>query len=101
MKIYVGNLSYQLSENDLKEVFAAYGEVSSVKIMTDKLTGRSSGFAFVEMPNDEEGNNAINGLNNAEVAQRSIRVDKARERERSNDNNRPRGGGYNRGERRY
>lgn len=99
MKIYVGNLSYQLSENDLKDVFAAYGEVSSVKIMTDKLTGRSSGFAFVEMPNDEEANNAINGLNNAEVAQRSIRVDRARER--SNDNNRPRSGGYNRGERRY
>ena len=49
MKIYVGNLSYDLSENDLKDVFTPYGEVASVKIMTDKFTGRSKGFAFVEI----------------------------------------------------
>jgi RNA recognition motif-containing protein len=98
MKIYVGNLSYNLSENDLKDVFTPYGEVTSVKIMTDKFTGRSKGFAFVEMPNDAEANNAINGLNNVEVAQRSIKVNEARER--TFDENRPRsggGGGYNRG----
>jgi RNA recognition motif-containing protein len=96
MKIYVGNLSYDLSENDLKDVFTPYGEVASVKIMTDKFTGRSKGFAFVEMPNDAEANNAINGLNDVEVAQRSIKVNEARER--TFDNNRPRsGGGFNRG----
>lgn len=93
MKIYVGNLSYNLSENELKDVFTPYGEVASVKIMTDKFTGRSKGFAFVEMPNDAEANNAIQGLNDVEVAQRSIKVNEARER--TFDNNRPRtGGGY-------
>lgn len=96
MKIYVGNLSYNLSENELKDVFTPYGEVASVKIMTDKFTGRSKGFAFVEMPNDAEANNAIQGLNDVEVAQRSIKVNEARER--TFDNNRPRtGGGFNRG----
>lgn len=95
MKIYVGNLSYNLSENDLKDVFTPYGEVTSVKIMTDKFTGRSKGFAFVEMPNDAEANNAINGLNNVEVAQRSIKVNEARER--TFDENRPRSGGGYRG----
>lgn len=96
MKIYVGNLSYNLSENDLKNVFTPYGEVSSVKIMTDKFTGRSKGFAFVEMPNDAEATNAINGLNDVEVAQRNMKVNEARER--TPDSNRPRtGGGFNRG----
>jgi cold-inducible RNA-binding protein len=108
MKIYVGNLSYNMSENDLKDVFSPYGEVESVKIITDKFTGRSKGFAFVEMPNDGEANNAINGLNNVEVGQRSIKVNEARERsadERPRSNggfnrgggNRGGGGGYNRG----
>jgi RNA recognition motif-containing protein len=95
MKIYVGNLSYSLSENDLKNVFTPYGEVSSVKIMTDKFTGRSKGFAFVEMPNDAEASNAINGLNDVEVAQRNLKVNEARER--TPDSNRPRSGGFNRG----
>lgn len=99
MKIYVGNLSYNLSETELKDVFTPYGEVTSVKIMTDKFTGRSKGFAFVEMPNDAEANSAIEGLNNVEVAARSIKVNEARER--TFDENRPRsnggGGGYNRG----
>ena len=84
-----------MSENDLKDVFTPYGEVASVKIITDKFTGRSKGFAFVEMPNDGDANNAINGLNNAEVAQRSLKVNEARER---SEDERPRsGGGFNRG----
>lgn len=84
-----------MSENDLKNAFTAYGEVSSVKIITDKFTGRSKGFGFVEMPNDADANNAINGLNNAEVGQRSIKVNEAIERPADE---RPRsGGGFNRG----
>ena len=83
MNIYVGNLKYEIGEDDLKELFEAYGEVTSVKIIKDNYTGKSKGFGFVEMANDDEGNAAIEGLNDTDVRGRNLRVNLARER---NDN---------------
>lgn len=85
MNIYVGNLSYGVSEEDLKGVFEEYGSVDSVKIIKDKLTGRSKGFGFVEMTNNEEGQRAIEELNQAELDNRTMRVNEARERDNSNN----------------
>ena len=82
MNIYVGNLSYGMSEDELREAFAAYGDVSSVKILSDRETGRSRGFGFVEMPNQSEGEAAIAQLNGKDVGGRSLRVNEARPRER-------------------
>jgi RNA recognition motif-containing protein len=82
MNIYVGNLSYSMSEDELRAAFAAHGEVSQVKILTDRETGRSRGFGFVEMPNHSEGESAINQLNGKEVGGRALRVNEARPRER-------------------
>jgi RNA recognition motif-containing protein len=79
MKIYVGNLSYNVKENELEEIFKEYGEVTSVKVISDKFTGRSKGFAFVEMPNDDEAQNAIRELNEAEFSSRNLKVNEARE----------------------
>jgi RNA recognition motif-containing protein len=79
MKIYVGNLSYNVKENELEEIFKEYGEVVSVKVITDKFTGRSKGFAFVEMSNDDEAQNAIKELNEAELANRNLKVNEAQE----------------------
>ena len=80
MNIYVGNLNYNLTEDELKEIFEEFGEVSSVKIITDKYSGRSKGFGFVEMPNDAEGKSAINDLNDKDMNGRNIKVNEARER---------------------
>lgn len=77
MNIFVGNLSYQLQEEDLEALFAEIGEVSSTKIIKDKFTGRSKGFGFIEMPNDEEGSQAIDQLNGYEAHGRPLRVSKA------------------------
>jgi RNA recognition motif-containing protein len=82
MNIYVGNLSYSLSESELREAFAGYGEVSSVKVLMDRETGRSRGFGFVEMPNQSEGEAAIAQLNGKEVGGRALRVNEARPKER-------------------
>lgn len=92
MNIYVGNLSYSLGESDLEEAFAEFGTVSSVKIILDRDTGRSKGFAFVEMDNDDEGQNAIDALNDQEMDGRRLKVNQARPRQ----DNRGGGGGYNR-----
>ncbi len=81
MNIYVGNLSYGMSEDELREAFAAYGDVASVKILTDRETGRSRGFGFVEMPNQSEGEAAIAQLNGKDVGGRALRVNEARPRE--------------------
>lgn len=81
MNIYIGNLEYGVTEDQLREAFAEFGEVSSSNIITDKFTGRSKGFGFVEMPNDEEANAAIDALNDAELNGRPIRVNQARPRE--------------------
>ncbi|RZJ25065.1 MAG: RNA-binding protein [Flavobacterium sp.] len=77
MNIFVGSLPFALGEADLKESFEAYGTVDSVKIIMDKFTGRSKGFGFVEMPDDEEGQAAINALNGATVMGRAIVVNKS------------------------
>jgi len=82
MNIYVGNLSYGMSEDELREAFSAYGDVSSVKILSDRETGRSRGFGFVEMPNQSEGETAIAQLNGKDLGGRSLRVNEARPRER-------------------
>ncbi len=81
MNIYVGNLNYKVQENKLKEVFDDFGTVESVKIIQDKATGRSKGFAFVEMPNDAEGQAAIDGLNSSEFMGRKLVVNQARPKE--------------------
>jgi len=80
MNIYVGNLSFKIEESALSKLFEKYGEVSSVKIITDKYSGRSKGFGFVVMDNDEEAKNAISELNGTEVDSREIVVNEARPR---------------------
>ncbi|NIW25491.1 MAG: RNA-binding protein [Gammaproteobacteria bacterium] len=82
MNIYVGNLSYSLSESELRDAFADFGEVSSVKVLMDRETGRSRGFGFVEMPNQSEGEAAIAQLNGKELGGRALRVNEARPKER-------------------
>lgn len=82
MNIYVGNLAYGMSEDELRGAFSAYGEVSSVKILMDRETGRSRGFGFVEMPNQSEGEAAIAQLNGKDLGGRPLRINEARPRER-------------------
>jgi RNA recognition motif-containing protein len=81
MNIYVGNLSYDMSEEALREAFAEFGDVTSAKILSDRETGRSRGFGFVEMPNQSEGEAAIAQLNGKDVGGRALRVNEARPRE--------------------
>tara|TARA_B100001750_G_scaffold217978_1_gene203733 strand:- start:441 stop:710 length:270 start_codon:yes stop_codon:yes gene_type:complete len=81
MNIYVGNLSFQLSENDLNSAFEEYGQVDSTKIITDRETGRSKGFGFIEMPNQEEAEKAIEGLNGKELDGRAVKVNESKPRE--------------------
>ncbi len=105
MNIYVGNLPFNLGEEDLKEIFEEYGEVTSSKIISDKFSGRSKGFGFIEMDSDDEANNAIKELNNAEVGGRNIKVNESKPREnnrggdRGGDRRGGGGGGYQRRER--
>jgi RNA recognition motif-containing protein len=82
MNIYVGNLSYGMSESELRDAFAAFGEVSSAKILIDRETGRSRGFGFVEMPNQNEAEAAISQLNGKDLGGRALRINEARPRER-------------------
>ncbi len=81
MNIFVANLNYKLEEQHLHDAFAKYGEVESAKIITDKFTGRSKGFGFVEMPNEEEGNTAIESLHDYELLGRNMVVRKAKPRD--------------------
>lgn len=81
MNIYVSNLSFNVQDEDLKEFFTPYGEVTSAKIITDKLTGKSRGFGFVEMPDDEASKKAIAELNDASVDGRNIKVVEAKPKE--------------------
>ena len=80
MNLYIGNLHYNVNEEELKEIFKEYGEVMSVTIITDKYTGRSKGFGFIEMLNDEEANKAIDNLNGTEIHGRKVIVNQAKER---------------------
>ena len=98
MSIYVGNLSFQVSEEDITEVFAEYGAVKRVQVPTDRETGRMRGFAFVDMSSDAEEEAAIEALDGAEWMGRALKVNKAKPREER----RPGGGGGNRSQsRRY
>ena len=80
MNIYVGNLSYEVTEEDLKEAFEAFGKVETVRVLKDNDTGRSKGFGFVEMPNNADAQSAINGLNDKELKGRTLKVNMARPR---------------------
>ena len=80
MKIYVSNLGFSVTDADLSNLFATYGQVVSAKVIMDRETGRSRGFAFVEMGNAEEGNAAIKGLNNTDVQERTISVSVAKDK---------------------
>jgi RNA recognition motif-containing protein len=104
MNIYVSNLSFNTSDVELNELFAQFGTVSSAKVIMDRESGRSRGFGFVEMANDEEGKDAMLGLNNKEVEGRAMSVSIAKEREErtgggsrggySNNRSGGSGGGY-------
>lgn len=99
MNIYVGNVDFKATEDQLSDLFAEYGEVTSVKIITDKLSGRSKGFAFVEMANEAEGKAAVAALNGYALNDREMSVSVARPREENKSFNRGRDdnrGGYNR-----
>jgi len=91
-KIYVGNMSYDIDEPQLTDLFAEHGEVVSTKIIVDQFTGRSKGFAFIEMTNDEEALAAIADLNGKEINGRQLKVNEAFDKPRK-----PQGGGGNRG----
>jgi RNA recognition motif-containing protein len=93
MNIFVAKLNYETEESSLREAFEAYGEVDSVKIIIDRETGRSKGYGFVEMGDDSEGNNAINGLNETDLEGSTIAVKVAKPKEEGGS----RGGGFNRG----
>jgi len=86
--IYVGNLSYQTDDRELEDLFAPYGDIASARVITDRETGRSKGFGFVEMPDSAQAEAAISGLNDTEIDGRNLRINEARPREE-----RPRGGG--------
>lgn len=85
MNIYVSNLSFHTSEEDLKNLFSAFGTVTSAKIIMDRETNKSRGFAFIEMPSEAEGNAAIAGLNRKEIQGRPLSVSLAREKENRSD----------------
>jgi len=94
MNIYVGNLSYGVNEDDLREAFGGFGQVESVNIITDRDTGRPKGFGFVEMPSQEEAQAAIKGLNGKELNGRALSVNEARPRTQDRGGaRRPSGGG--------
>ena len=80
MNIYVGNLSYEVTEEDLKEAFEIFGEIENIKVLKDNYTGRSKGFGFVEMSNDADAQSAINSLNDKELKGRALKVNTARPR---------------------
>lgn len=90
MNIYVGNLSREASEEDLRQAFEAFGQVSTINIIKDKFSGEPRGFAFIEMPSKDEGQAAINGMNGKELKGRALTVNEARPR---TDDRRGGGGG--------
>jgi RNA recognition motif-containing protein len=94
INIYVGNLSFQTREEDLRQLFEAYGQVDSAKVISDQFTGRSRGFGFVEMPNREEGMRAIQELDSKEFKGRTLRVNEARSKREGGGGDR--GGGRRR-----
>jgi len=95
MNIYVGNLSYEVTEEDLQNAFEGYGQIESLKIIKDNYSGRSKGFGFVEMSNNADAQSAIDGLNDKELKGRTLKVNTARPR----TNNRGGRGGFGGGRR--
>ena len=91
MRMYVGNLSYDTTEDDVRKAFEEFGTVESANVITDKYTGKSKGFAFVEMSSKEEAQAAINGLNGKQLGDRFLKVDEARPRPERREGGR---GGY-------
>ena len=98
MNIYVGNLSYEATEEDLQQAFEGFGQVESVNVIKDKYSGRSKGFGFVEMPAKDQAQSAINELNDTELKGRTLKVNEARPRSESRGG---RGGGSRGGGRRF
>jgi len=99
MNIYVGNLPYSIDRDELKETFAAFGDVATARIVTDRETNRSKGFGFVEMPDESAARNAINALNGFELDERAINVNEARPKTERSDRGgygSNQGGGYGR-----
>jgi len=80
MKLYVGNLSYEVTDADLRDAFSAHGQVSSAEVVKDRYSGQSKGFGFVEMPSQQEANAAMQALNGSDLKGRSINVNEARPR---------------------
>jgi len=93
MNIYVGNLSFEVTEEDLKQTFGAFGQVESAKIIKDMYDGKSKGFGFVEMAGNAEAQSAIEGLNGKELKGRTVKVNEARARSGDNRGGARRGGG--------
>ncbi len=91
MNIYVGNLSFSVTEDDLRQAFQAHGTVEKAAVITDKVSGQSRGFGFVEMPNREEALEAINSVNGADLKGRALKVNEAKPKTDA-----PAGGGRNR-----
>ncbi len=81
MNIYVGNLSYDITDDEVKDLFSPHGEISSVSIIKDKYSGQSKGFGFVEMPNQAEAEEAIKALNESDLKGRNIKVNQAKPKE--------------------
>ncbi len=101
-KLYVGNLAYSVSNDDLHEIFSQVGQVQSATVVTDKFSGQSKGFGFVEMATEEEAANAIRQFNDSELKGRNIKVNEAKPRESSFGGNRDRNsGGASRGRNRW
>jgi RNA recognition motif-containing protein len=90
--VFVGNMNFQTTESDLRALFEAFGQVTRVHIAMDRETGRARGFAFVEMPNDEEAAKAMSGLDGKEVGGRALKVNEARPKGASGGGSGPRGG---------
>ncbi len=101
MNIYVGSLSYNVTEEDLKQAFEPFGEVESVRIIKDMYTGRSKGFGFVEMPAKSDAQSAIESLNGKELKGRTVKVNEARPRSEGRRGGRGRGGRQGGGRRFY
>ncbi len=80
MNIYVGNLAYSVTQDELRDVFGAYGEIANVNLITDRFTGQSKGFGFVEMPNNAEADAAIKALNDTPLKGRNLKVNQAKPR---------------------
>ncbi|MEI8032353.1 MAG: RNA-binding protein [Chlorobiaceae bacterium] len=81
MNIYIGNLAYSVTEDDLRDAFSRFGQVDSASIIMDKFSGRSKGFGFVDMPNDSEAREAIESLNEQDLNGRTVKVNEAKPRE--------------------